>query len=96
MLGGHVGVAELGGELLRGVAHAHEGLADAHLAGIARDLRRASDGVVHLGLNGCGVRAHALDDGTQVALAGAEQRLQQVDGLHLAGVGVRGNADGGL
>ena len=56
VLGGHVGVAHLGRELLRGVAHAHEVLADAHLGRVAAHARLADDGLVHLCLDGGGVR----------------------------------------
>ena len=96
VLRGDVGVAHLGRELLGRVAHAHEVLADAHLRRVAGDAWLTGDGLVHLRLDGRGVRAHALDDRAEVALAGAEQRLEQVHGLHLAGAGVRGNAHGGL
>ena len=96
VLRGDVGVPHLGCELLRRVADAHEVVAHAHLSTSARDLGLACDGLVRLRLDGRRVRTHALDDRAQVALAGAEQRLEQVDGLHLAGLGVGRNANGGL
>ena len=96
VLRGDVGVAHLGRELLRGVAHAHEVGAGAHLRRVSRDARLAGDGLVDLRLYGRGVRANALDDRTEVALPGAEKRLEQVYGLYLSGTGVRGDAHRGL
>ena len=75
MLRGDVGVPHLGRELLCGVAHADGGVGHAHLRGVPGDARLARDGVVDLRLDGGGVCADALDDGAQVVLAGAEERL---------------------
>jgi hypothetical protein len=91
-----VAVAELGGELLGFVAHATKLVADAHLAHVTRDARGVRDGLVHLRLDLCGIRSHALDDGGYVALVGLQQRLQQVDGANLTRLGIGGYADGGL
>ena len=96
VLGRHVGVAELGRELLGSVGHAHEVVAHARLGGVARDTRLARDRGVHLRLDGARVRAHALDDGTQVVLPAGKKGLQQVQRRELGRVGVRRDADGGL
>ena len=96
VLGGDVGVAHLGRELLRGVAHANGGVGHAHLRGVTADLRLARDGIVDLRLDRGRVGADALDDGADVVLAGAEQRLENVNGHELPRVGVCGDADGRL
>ena len=96
VLGGDVGVAHLGRDPLRGVSHAHEVLADAHLRGITCDLRLVCNRLVRLRLDRGRVGPHALDDRAEVALTGAEQGLEQVHGLHLPGAGVGRDADGGL
>ena len=92
----HIGVAELGRELLGRVGHAHEVVADARLRGIAAHARLTRDGRVDLRLDGARVRAHALDDGGEVVLPAGKKGLEQVQRRELGRVGVRRDADGGL
>ena len=91
-----VGVAELRGELLGRVDDLHEVIREPHLLARAAHLGLAGDLLVHGAGDGARVRAHTLDDGAEVALAGVEQRLEQVHRLDGARLGVRGNANGRL
>ncbi len=93
VLGGDVGVAHLGGELLGRVAHAHELIAHAHLLVAATDLGLVSHSLIDLLLDSRGIRPNALNDGGQIVLAGAEQGLEQVNGPQLTRLSVGGNAE---
>ena len=96
VLARNVGVLHLAGELLCRVDDLDEVIGEAHLLARARHLGLASNLGICLGRNGLGVGTHALDDRAQVALAGVQQRLQQVHRLDGARLRIGCDANGGL
>ena len=92
VLGGDVGVAQLGGELLGRLGHAHEIAAGRDHAHRAAHLGLARDDGVDLRLEQLGVGTHALDDGADVAFPAREQGLEQMYRLDRAGLRVGSDA----
>ena len=84
MLGAHVFIAALLGQLLRGVDHRIGLLAELG-CGHGRPTRTGQrvDRGPDLGRQCCAVRAHGVEQGTRDALALLEQGVEDVQRLHL-------------
>lgn len=87
VFGHHKVVLHLGGELLGLVQNARQLVGKPDLS-LAAHLGRAVNSLLRRASKLLGIGADALDNDRDVALAAGQQRAQQVDGLHRAGVRV--------
>ncbi len=96
MLGCDILVIHLRCDLLCVIREAHEVIAHAHLGAVSRYLGSTGDRLVGLVLYALRICADTLDDGRDVALAGIEQRLQQMDGLQSASLRINSHTHSAL